>query len=1062
MRKDLRLRIVFLLMLFTSMVWAQTRTVSGKVTSAEDGISLPGVNVLVKGTTNGTTTDADGKYNLSVPEGGGTIVFSFIGLATREIEIGQQSIIDASMASDATQLSEVVVIGYGTQAKRDFNGSIATVDGEKLRRAPNQSFEQGLGGQAAGVNVSIPNGVLNNPPVIRIRGVNSINLSSFPLIVIDGIAAFTGDNSVVSAPNNPLANINPADIESIEVLKDASASAIYGSRASAGVILVTTKRGVKGNSKVTYDSWVGVTEPFRLFKMLNADQYMTLKNEGIVNLNQNTLARTGTYGTAIEGSFQPSYDANGNVIKTNWYDHVYQKGISHYNSVSFSGASEKTSHYVSVGYTGQQGMLKKNDFSRTSVRINLDHKVYKNFTVGTTIAYANSFNSAPSTGSLPGSAFNTAGLGRLPLVLPPNVSAYNPDGSYNLSGAGIGPGANLNPTSNPLSPSPLVTGYYNPDIILAKNKFTSETNEIQGSIYASWEIIKGLTARTMYGINNSSFEDISFNTALAGDGYSAGGSATNTYRTNKRWNWQNTIQYDKKLMDKHSFSLLLGGEQQYTRVNRWGANRTLIADPFFETYQGNFTNIAASNNFQGENYLVSYFSRLNYDYSKKYFASINVRRDGYSAWANKWGNFYGAAVGYAISEEDFWKNTSFLGNNINFFKLKASYGEVGNSSGVNDFASLQLYSSGLYGAVATLGYNQAGNTALTWETSKKTDIGFMFGILNDRIQGEFSWYKNLVDGLILDVPQAPSKGVPGNTLPANVGSMQNTGLELSVKFNAINNTDFKWVVSANFTTQKNEILKLNSQSARIGNTTLGLETVNYTAVGQSVGSFLAVPTLGVNSANGRRLAQKIDGTVVQYDHQGTGWTDLNGVTVSSPTQLTDGKFYGPALPKWYGGFDNKFTYKNFDLGVFFQFSGGNYIYNGTKAGLRDQRFWNNHTDVLDRWTPENQSGKIPRIVYGDNVSNGSALVISENIEKADFLRLRNAQVGYTFTHGLLDKVKITNARIYAQVQNAFILTGYKGIDPENSANGNSPTGASVDRNSVGQARTYTLGINVTF
>jgi TonB-linked SusC/RagA family outer membrane protein len=1048
---------------------AQERTVTGRITSTEDGSTLPGVNVILKGTTQGTTTDADGKYTITVPSTGGTLVFTFIGLQTKEEEIGNRSVVDMSLASDITQLSEVVVVGYGTQSKRDLTGSIASVSGAEIASAPVQSFDQALQGRAAGVSITTPNGVLNNPPVIRIRGANSINLSSYPLIVIDGIPTFTGDMSNTNAANNPLSSVNPSDIESIEVLKDASATAIYGSRASAGVIIITTKRGTKGKAKFNFDSWVGWTEPFRLFDMLNAEEYMMIKNEGIRNLNENTERRTGVYGTAVEGAFKPSLDAKGNPINTDWYDHVYQTGFSHSNSLSFSGGSDATSYYVSVGHTEQDGMLKKNDFERTSLRMNLDHKVFDRFSVGATFNYSATYNSAPQSGSLPGAAFSTAGLGRLPLVLPPNVSPYNNDGTYNTSGAGLGPGANLNPTStNPANPSALVTGYYNPVLILDLNTFTSESNQIQGSVYASWEIVKGLTARTTYGIDRITVEDQAFQTAKGGDGYSTGGSATNNLRTNKRWNWQNTIQYDAQLADKHNLSVLVGGEQQYTQTERWGAQRTTLADDFFNTYQGNYTNIAVNGSLQGENYLVSYFGRVNYDFNKKYFASINVRRDGYSAWAEKYGNFYGTSEGYTISEEDFWKNSAFL-SNINFFKLKGSYGEVGNSNGIADFASMQLYSSGLYAGVGTLLYNQAGNPNLTWETSKKTDIGFSFGLMQDRIQGEFAWYKNLVDGLVLDVTQAPSKGIPNpdntklNTIPVNIGSMENKGFEFSVKFNAINKNDFNWTISANFTTLKNEVLTLDTENSRIGNTTLGLETVNYTMVGQSIGSMLAVKTIGVNPENGQRMFVKADGTVVQYDHLGRGWTRVgDGATVAQPTQLNDGVIYGPTLPKWYGGFDNTFRYKNFDLGVFFQFSGGNYIYNGTKAGLRDARFWNSHTDVLDRWTPENPQGKIPRVVYGDNVSNGSALVISENVEKGDFLRLRNVSLGYTIHRSLLDKLKIANARIYAQVQNAFLITGYEGIDPEISANGNSPTGAGIDRNSVGQARTYTLGINLSF
>ncbi|HMJ71011.1 MAG TPA: TonB-dependent receptor [Cyclobacteriaceae bacterium] len=1072
MRKILRLKnvLITLLALVAGVAFAQDRFVTGKVTSAEDGTAVPGVNVVVKGTTNGTTTDADGNYRLSVPASGGTLVFSFIGLTTEELAIGERTIVDINMRADVTQLSEVVVVGYGTQSKRDLSGSIATVSGKEIASLPVQSFEQALGGRAAGVNISIPNGVMNNPPVIRIRGVSSISLSSFPLIVIDGIPTYTQDNSANNAPNNPLANLNPSDIESVEVLKDASASAIYGSRAANGVILITTKKGAQGKTKVTLDSWVGATEAFRLFDVLNAEQYMMMKNEGITNLNANAGRRTPPVtGTAIEGSFKPSLDADGNVIDTDWYDHIYRTGFSHSNSLGVSGATDKTNYYISVGYTAQSGMLKKNDFDRTSARLNLDQKLTRNITIGTNFSYSNTYNEAPSTGSLPGAAFATAGLGRLPLVLPPNVGAFLPDGNYNLNGAGLGAGANLNPTSNPLTPAPLVTGYYNPDIILAENKFTSESNQIQGAVYANWEIIKGLNARTMFGINNVTFEDIAYQTPLAGDGFATGGSATNVFRTNKRWNWQNTLQYDK-VVDKHSFSILLGGEQQYTVTNRWGAARTAVGDLFYRSFQGNYTNIAVNSNFQGENYLLSYFSRINYDFNKKYFASFNVRQDGYSAWGeDKWGTFYGGALGYTISEESFWKD-SFL-NKVSFMKLKASYGEVGNSQGINDFASMQLYGGGLYGNLATLGYAQAGNSLLTWETSKKTDVGFMYGILNDRIQGEFTWYKTVVDGLILDVPQAPSKGIPNvpnpaliNTIPANVGSMKNTGIEFSIKFNAITTPNFRWTTNLNFTTLKNEVLSLNTDQARIGNTTLGLETVNYTTVGRSIGTFLAVPTIGINEANGRRMFEKADGSIVQYDHQGqgSGWTNLDGTAATAPSQIADGQFYGPALPTYFGGFDNTFTYKSIDFGVFFQYSGGNYIYNGTKAGLRDQRFWNNHLDILDRWTPENPQGKLPRVVYGDNVSNGSALVISENIEKGDFVRLRNVSLGYTFPKSILEKVSLTNLRVYGSIQNGFVITKYSGIDPENQANGNSPTGAGVDRNSVGQARTYTFGLSLAF
>lgn len=1038
------MKIVALFMLVTSVAWGQTRTVSGKVTSVEDGQSVPGVNVVVKGSTTGTTTDADGKYTLSVPDGS-TLVFSFIGFQTKEVAVGDQTIIDVSLTTDVTQLSEVVVVGYGTQSKRDLTGAIASVQGDKLKDTPVQSFDQALAGRASGVNVTSPNGVVGNPPVIRIRGVNSINLSSFPLVVIDGVPTYTGNNSFNSAGYNPLANISPSDIQSVEVLKDASASAIYGSRAAAGVVLVTTKRGASGKAKISYDAWAGWTSSYRLFNLLNAQQYMDIKNEALANAGQ-------------PQGFFPTNDANGKMIDTDWYKYVYRTGFSHSNSLSVSGGNESTTYYTSVSYTSQDGMLKQNTFDRIQLRANLDQKVFKNFSIGTNFSFTNSNTSAPNTGSLPGQAFNTGGLGRLPLVTAPNVGPYLNDGSYNISGSLIG-------TMNNLQQS----GFYNPVVILDKDYFKSIGNEIQANAYAKWDIIKGLTVKTLYGIDRLYIENRSYQNPLNGDGFANGGAATNTYSTNDRWNWQNTIQYDFSLNQKHNFSALVGGEQQYTKLYNWGAQRTGVGDPFFTVFEGNFTNITPANLGNTENYLISYFGRLNYDFNKKYFATANFRRDGYSAYANKYGNFYGASVGYAISEEGFFKDSG-LSSTLNFLKIKASYGQVGNSQGINDFAALQLYGAGLYGADPTLSFSQAGNNNLSWETAKKTDIGINFGLLQDRIQGEFTYYQNVIDGLILAVPQAPSKGIPNpttaNTISANVGSMENTGIELSLSATAIQTSGFTWKVSANFSTLANKVTALNTPTAVIRTSTSGLETANITKVGESVGSLNVVQTVGVDPVNGRRIFVKADGTQVEYDHSAPSasrWTKVSdGSVTTAPNTTADGKIYGPTLPKWYGGFDNTFSYKNFDLGVFIQFQGGNYVYNGTQAGLRDMRFWNNNTDVLDRWTPSHTNGTIPRVVWTDNVSNGSSFPISENVQKGDFARLRNVTLGYRFGKGLLDRLKISSARVYFQVQNAALITSYKGIDPENSANGNSTTSAGIDRNSVGQARTFTVGINLGF
>jgi TonB-linked SusC/RagA family outer membrane protein len=1051
---------------------AQTRSISGRVVGS-DGAGLPGVTVLVKGTSLGTATDVDGRYTLPVPASANTLVFSFVGYDTREAKIGDGPT-NITLTSNPTSLDEAVVVGYGTQSRRDLTGNVATIAGKEIASLPVQSFDQALQGRAPGVNITTPNGVLNNPPIIRVRGVNSISLSSQPLIVIDGIPTYTGNQSAVgSVANNPLANLNPDDIESMDVLKDASATAIYGSRAAAGVILVTTKRGKKGQGHLSYNAWVGMTKPVRLFDILGAQDYVAIKNEAVRNLNTNQgRVVNGVFvpGTNNEG-FKLATDANGNTVDTKWYDYIYRTGVSTNHSLNFSGGTDKTTYYTSVDYSNQKGMLKNNEFRRYAARLNVDHTLFNKVTVGLRFDYSNTRNLSPNSGSTGDGAFGTAGLGRLPLVLPPNISPYLPDGSYNagvaVGTAGIGPGPNINPTSPTLGP--LLPGYYNPVVELDNNYFSSEAGQIQGSAYLSWEIIKGLRARTQFGLDNISYEDKAFQTPIAGDSYQVG-SASNYYRTNKRWDWQNTLQYDRTFGTDHNFSLLVGNEQQKTDVLRWGATRTQVADPFFTTFEGNYTNIAASGNFQGSNYLVSFFGRLNYNYARKYLFSFTARRDGYSALAKKYGNFYGGSLGYAISEEDFWKNSK-LGEVFSFLKVTGSYGKVGNINGLGDFASLNTYSSGLYAANATLYYSNAGNPALQWETSKKTDIGLAFGFLQDRLTGEVAYYRNLADGLILDVPQAPSRGIPNtttpNTISANIGSMVNSGVEFSFRFNAIQKKAFNWTVSGNVTTLKNRVLSLATEGQRTGTATSGLETVNFLEAGHSIGEILAVQSLGVNPANGRRLIQKANGVVAQYDHQGTGWTDAaTGLTTTAPTQSTDGVYYGPVLPTWYGGFDNTFTYKGFDLGVFIQFSGGNYIYNGTNAGLHDQRFWNNKTDILDRWTADNPNAKYPRVVYGDNVSNGSALIMSANVEKGDFARLRNVQLGYSLSQSLLSTLKIASLRVYVQVQNAALVTKYSGIDPEvsanNTANASINSAAGVDRNSVGQARTYTAGLNIGF
>lgn len=1039
MNKSLLLCLTLLLSFVYMGVFAQSRTVSGVVTD-ENGDPIPGVTVVVKGTTQGTATDINGRYSLNVPEGA-TLVFSGVGLSPQEIVVGNQTTISPTINPDVKSLTEVVVVGYGTMDKRDLTGSVSTVKGAEIATLPVQSFEQALAGRATGVNVTMPNGVLNNPPIIRVRGTNSITSGSSPLIVVDGLPIVSGQASQIGfTVNNPLGDINPSDIESLEVLKDAASSAIYGSRAANGVILITTKKGKTGRPQVKYDTWIGITEAFRRFDLLNAEQFVTIKNEGAVNAGRAPYTALGI--DSVRGGF----------VNTNWYDEVYRQGIQHSHHLSISGATEQTRYYFGVGYTDQEGMLKANNFRRTTLRANISHKVNNWLTIGANLGYTSSFNQSPNTGSR--GAFATGGLGRAPLVLPPNVPARFSNGAYNIeAGNRIGRYAN----------TPAMGNWFNPLVDLELSKFTSENQRIIANGYLEVKIVDGLKIGTYYGIDALSVEDIDFRNRIHGEGAANNGTATNAYTRNYTWNWQNLATFDKTFGD-HSLNIVAGMETQRTTLDVWGGARQNLTDGFFVTYQGNFIQNTPPPALQTENGFVSFLSRANYRFKERYLFSASLRRDGFSALSanNKYGNFGGVSAGWRISEEGFFKDANAL-SFVNEFKVRASWGRVGNVA-IPNFASLNLYNAGLYGDLSTWFFSQVGNDNLRWESSTKLDVGFDAAFFNNRIDVSFAYYNNVIDQLIINNPQAPSRGIPNNAIAQNIGKMQNTGIELAISSVNINRNGFMWTSTFNLTTNRNEVLALNEQNSDITSNTGGLELTNITRVGQPIGSIYAVPWVGVNPANGQAMFRNAQGRIVQYNHAAppaSRWTFVDdGGVASSPAG--DRIVAGNTNPRWFGGLNNTLTYKGFDFNIFLQYSGGNFIYNGTRAGLLDQRTWNNSTEALQRWTSPGQNTTVPRLVQDDNISNGSAFAITRNVEVGDFLRVRNIALGYTFKQNFIQRAGLSSLRMYAQVQNAFLFTDYTGADPEVSTNGDSNLAPGIDRNSTPQARTYTFGLNVTF
>ena len=492
--------------------------------------------------------------------------------------------------------------------------------------------------------------------------------------------------------------------------------------------------------------------------------------------------------------------------------------------------------------------------------------------------------------------------------------------------------------------------------------------------------------------------------------------------------------------------------------------RQTLSDDFFTVIQGGFNTPLTAGLGLGENYLYSTFGRANYDFKKKYFVAGSFRRDGYSAFAEglKYGNFYSFSGGWDISRENFWSGLSKV---INSFKLRGSYGRVGNIAGIGDFSSYSFFSgTSLYNGGPTLIFSQAGNNQLTWETSNKTDIGFSFGMWNNLITGEVAYYKNNIDGLLLGVPNSPSTGMPNQVLQ-NVGSMQNHGVEVTLNASPFKGKNFSWNTSFNFTYNTNKVLSL-APGVNFITTATSLETPSITLPGYPVGMIYVIETRGVDAATGRRIFVRADGRELLYNHAAptaSRWTFRDDGTVAPPINPgLDQKPWKNSAPKYYGGFDNTFRYDNFELNALLTYQLGFYVYNGTRASVLDQRFWNSTTEVLKRWQKPGDVTNIPRLVYGDNISNGSGQPISENAQKGDFLKVRSLTLGYNLPSSLISKAGLSSMRFYLSGQNLAIITDYQGPDPEVSSNGNGNLNQGVDRNTVANGRVITVGLNVGF
>jgi TonB-linked SusC/RagA family outer membrane protein len=1023
-----------LLLLTGTLVMAQTVQILGTVTSSEDGLAVPGVSVTVKGTTLGMITGADGKYIISVPTTAQILVYSFIGFRTQEVAISGRTKIDIVLEQDVFKVDEVIVVGYGVQKKREVTGSISTVKGDVLASLASPSFDGQLAGRSAGVQVTTQTGILGEVPRLRIRGVGSISSGTYPLVVVDGVPIFTGDQGG-AASTNALGDINPADIESMEILKDGSGTAIFGSRAANGVILITTKRGSGGKFQVKYNNYFGVAQPVKLFDLLKAADFVTISNEKRSN-------RAQTAWASNDGAAYP-----GRVFDTDWQKAVLRSNAKQQDhNLSFSGSNEKSTYYFSVGYTTQEGVTIPNDMKRFTLRGNADQKVKKWLTIGTSVSVSKADYSGLNTGtnSLSGNIFSA--IRQLPNT--PIYDAADPSGTgYNFED-----GTNLVGKWN----NATTIGDNLPNIVytLKNNVQTSKVFHTIANAYAQFNILPSLNFRTLIGVDNSMAEGFQYWNPLHGDGKSSIGIVYNDFRNQLRWTISNVLSFNKTIAGSHNLGVTLVNDFQSQKVNNfWGQGANLSNEFFrFNLISGTY-GVQTSGGGLSENGFLSYAGRLNYNFKGKYFLQASLRYDGISSLpaANRYGLFPGVSAGWTVTKESFMSGITDI---LSDFKIRASYARVGNVS-IGNYPYFGLYGSAKYADNNGIAFSQAGNDKLKWETSTKYDVGFDALFLDGKYKLTFDYYLNNQDGLILSAPTPPSLGIPGNSISKNIGSMKNWGYEFSAETYVIRNNDLTWSIDGNITLAGNKVISIYNDLDMIYN-------YNIIRINETYNAIFGYEYMGVNAANGNPLYKKADGQIVQANIPTSTYVNYNE---SNPTDVSvaavqlgnaDKKILGSSLPKYFGAVNSRASFKGFDLNVMFRFGGGNMVMNRTRMDLLGQNFTNNSREILGRWksVTEPGDGWTPKLwAAGGNFVNLSDQASTRWVEKGDYFKLSTLTLGYNLPKDLLRRLNIESLRVFAQGQDMFMISKYKGIDPEMESNG-------VDYNGTPRQRVITFGINL--
>jgi TonB-linked SusC/RagA family outer membrane protein len=1016
MKKRITL-LVILLLSGCLFAFAQTSTVKGVVKDGQ-GLPLPGATVVIKGTNEAASTDVNGKYAINVSPTA-TLVFSFIGFDTQEIPVKNQTEINITLTTNNKQLNEVVVVGYGSQRKKDITSAIATVGVKDVGTRPIVSSSEILDGKAAGVQVFNASGAPGGGNFsVRIRGASSPN-GSEPLYVVDGVVVTN------------TASIDPNNIESISVLKDASAAGIYGSLgATNGVVLITSKKGTSGEPKVEINMYAGKQQIVKKLDMLNADQYRSLIADEYANAGQTAPA------------FPQNFTADNN-----WQDLTYRTANQSGINVGLSGGSEKGTYYLGLGDLNQDGIINGTNFKRYSVNLNLEQKAKKWLTFGTNIAYNRTNGRTVNDNS----SANHGGTVLSALSTPPIVPIYGANGMYQ---------SNSDNTTNPLD-----------DIYSNNNNYVR--NNLLGNIHTEITLPSNIKYRSQFGVSLNNYNNDSFTDPLTNQGASqVNGIGSSENNETFRYTWDNTLTYSTVINKKHSITAVVGTsaiEEKYHDSYLYGTG-----------FPAGITTLnAASANKQVSTYKTdwttnSYFGRVNYGYDDKYLVTASLRADGSSRAGvnNQWGYFPAISGAWRISQENFLKDNNFIRD----LKLRAGYGEVGNlpQTIYNSYSTLNP-TGYLFGGNAASGYyptNPAGNPDLKWESTKGLNIGFDISVLNDRLTLSGDYYNKKTTNFIFPVVISAAEGGASNLKNTNLpGHILNEGVEFSLTARIIESQDFKWTATLNASFNKNnvsgipQILDANGnkvdQTFPFGGIAFGgsgnATNLSIVKNGLPLGAFYGYQFAGVDPANGNAL-----------------YKTAKGGTTATPT-TADEAYLGSGLPKAVYGFANTVSYKNFSLDFLFDAVTGNKVFDATRVETEGMYLIGNaSTAVLGRWEKPGDITNIPAAVYGGTNSAGTSTILpsSRFVENGAFLRLKNLSLSYQVKSGLLDKQGI-KVRVFATAQNLFTITKYKGYYPEvNSFSGSSQSNGSlgapsstaigIDYGTYPQTKTYTAGLNVTF